>query len=266
MGQVKRADSRRGVPFAAFDISSVFLTIPTAGYRSKSLANLIELSGFPPERIIVVRTRPDASIPNGCRVVDDFGPINIQRWWNAGFDEAKRSGGSAIVVANDDVMIDPSTIPALHQTMLRSGSTIASPTRSGAESGHYLSVTLPWRPVLVGCLFMVDLRAGIRADPLFRWWFGDYDLDIRARTEYRGVATTEIFFEHLNSGEATNATQQLLDLAEADRTKFELRHRRILVASRICEMSLTEMLRQLPRAAGRLLRRVVKSTRSRLVI
>ncbi len=91
----------------------LFMTIPTAGTRHDLLTKLVEESGLPRDRIVIVSTRSGIRVPEGCLVVEDLGSVNIHRWWNRGIDEAIRRGATVVAVVNDDVTINAESLWAM---------------------------------------------------------------------------------------------------------------------------------------------------------
>jgi len=205
-----------------------FVVIPTAGTRQALLTKLIDASGVPRENIIIVATRPNVELPDGCRVIQDLGPINIQRWWNKGIDEAVRLGGSALAVCNDDLTINSETLPRLYEALQGSGATIASPLRPDKHLGLHRKRLVPYSPVLWGCLWVLNLETSLRPDEDFHWWYGDNDLDIRARRDFTGIVSVDVHFTHEHPGQNTGASEALLALAEADTETYERKYGRLL--------------------------------------
>jgi len=206
----------------------LFLVIPTAGTRDALLTRLIDQSKVPSENIVIVATRQNIAVPDGCRTVYDFGSVNIQRWWNRGIDEAVRLGATAVAVCNDDLTIGSQTLQQLHEALRESGATIASPSREGIELGVHKGRLIPYSPVLWGCLWVLDVKTPLRPDETFHWWYGDNDLDIRARREYAGIASVDVEFTHEHPGQNTGASDQLRKLVEADTRAYETKYARLL--------------------------------------
>lgn len=193
-----------------------WVVVPTAG-RS-TLEPAIDSTGIPRERVVVVVTAPNAVIPSWCRAVADFGDVNIQRWWNAGLDFVAEQGGRLACVINDDVLLEAGTIPALVEAMQRTGATLATPgheDRLVAEPSH--------DRVLDGACWLIDLSHGIRPDEGYRWWYGDNDLDWRARRDGGGVALVSTPYQHLLANRLTEGSEELRALADADARRWARR-------------------------------------------
>ena len=198
----------------------LFLTIPTRGDRPELLRQLLRDSGLPPEQILLVRTAPEVHLSTGARVVDDFGPINIQRWWQTGIEKALQLGASSVAVLNDDVGIAPGSLQDMHAILNETGATIATPGKSLRLHRRSLA---PQR-ILVGAFWMVNPCHGLRPCEDFRWFYGDDDLDIRARVKYAGVVTVPVQFTHSRAGQSTKKSPQLQELIQRDRKLFARRH------------------------------------------
>ena len=158
----------------------------------------------------------DGVSADGCHIVEDFGEVNIHRWWNTGIDYAQARGATHVLVMNDDVNIDHDAIPRLLAAMVETGAAIASP----GDGGLFIGRDPYWR-VLNGACWLLDLSKGLRPDERFRWWYGDNDLDMRARTEHGGVVSIRVHFTHLHANELTAASPELQAIAEADHKVWE---------------------------------------------
>jgi len=211
----------------------LFLTIPTAHAHPELLDAIIENCSVPQERIVLIATRPNLDLPRECIIVEDLGPPNIQRWWGLGIEESTKRGATAVAVLNDDLVINKKTLPFLHSELNRTGATIASPTRPDWEPGHYRNSNIfPYTPVIWGCLWMLDTAAALRPDPQYVWWYGDSDLDIRARRDCAGIVTADVYYEHFFPGEGTSNSSSLAAQTVRDGETFESNYRDFLKISR----------------------------------
>ncbi len=214
----------------------LFLTIPTANSHPNLLADIVEKSGIPRERIILVATRPELVLPPGCIVIEDLEPPNIQRWWSVGIEEAVKRGATAVAVLNDDLKINGKTLPTLYAELMKTQATIASPTRPDWGSGHYKDSNLfPYTPIIWGCLWLLNTSFSLRPNPEYVWWFGDSDLDIKARRDYSGIVTADVYYEHYFPGEGTSSSHSLSEQTKLDAEMFESNYFEFLRASRSSE-------------------------------
>ena len=165
-------------------------------------------------------------------MLEDFGPRNIQRWWNAGIQEASSRGATAVAVVNDDIMLSPETLGTLHAELVESGAAIASPTRLEFRPGLHRRPLLPYAPRLWGSLWVLRLDSGLRPDNRYVWWYGDNDLDIRARKSHGGVVLVPVEYKHLHPGEGTAASPELQQQTGRDAQRFERQYARLLRQSR----------------------------------
>lgn len=211
----------------------LFMTIPTAGAHPELLAGLVRDSGLPPERIVIVTTRPGVALPAGVVRIEDHDERNIQRWWTVGIDEAERQGATAVAVLNDDIRLTPQTLPTLHRALMDSGAAIASPARTEFREGVHRRPLIPYEPRIWGSIWVLNLSTGLRPNPKYVWWYGDNDLDIRARRNHGGIVLKDVEYEHIHPSTATFQSAELLAQTELDAAAFEGDHARLLRLSRI---------------------------------
>lgn len=210
----------------------LFMTVPTAGARAQLLAGLIRDCGLPLERIVIVATKPGVDLPDGVVVVEDFGPPNIQRWWAEGIAAAERRGATAVAVVNDDIRLTPQTLTTLADALEMTGAAIASPSRPPFRNGLHTRPLAPYEPRLWGSLWVLRLSSGLRPDQRYVWWYGDNDLDIRARRDHGGVVLCEVEYEHLHPSEGTSKNPELVAQTDRDAQTFEAQYARMLRLSR----------------------------------
>jgi len=193
-------------------MTDIWVTVPTAGRATLTAA--IDSTGIPREQVVVVATAPDVQIPDGCAFAFDVGPINIQRWWNAGIRTAESYGARYVAVINDDVLMDEHTLPALLAAMIDTGATLASPgeARTITDPSPHLPMSIN------GACWVLDLSHGVRPDEGYHWWFGDNDLDWQAR-RCGGIVTVPVTYTHLTPNALTEASRklQMLTIQDAQR-------------------------------------------------
>jgi len=211
----------------------LFMTLPTAGSHPELMAALVRDCGLPASQVVIVATRPEVDVPSGCVRVDDYGTVNIQRWWNAGIDEAARRGATAVAVVNDDLSLQPQTLARLHEALLATGAAIASPSRPPRRDRLHRRPLVPYAPRIWGCLWVLDLACGLRPDERYRWWYGDCDLDIRARRDFGGVVSVDVPYAHLHSGEGTGKSSALAALADQDAMTYQADYARLITLTRV---------------------------------
>lgn len=194
-------------------MAELWVTIPTAGRDTLEAA--VESCGVPRERIVIVKTAALVPVPFGCVVIEDYGPVNIHRWWNVGIDYAQAHGATHVAVLNDDALMGPASLWQLLEHI--GTAAIATP---GGDFGLFTDPTTPpWR-ILNGSCWLLDLASGLRPDEGYRWWFGDDDLDRRARRDHGGIQTVPVEWEHLHATESTTDRPDLQDLAADDAARW----------------------------------------------
>jgi GT2 family glycosyltransferase len=161
-----------------------------------------------------------------ARVDED--PPNLSRLWNLGLALADNAawGRAAtawdIVVLNDDVMVPPGWVAALSTAMRETTAVLAYPDQFGA--GRRILHTEPGpvdlRTRITGYAFMLRGEAGLRLDETFAWWYGDDDLDWRARQHGGALLVPGIPVRHRAPDAQTNARPELLAQAARDRQAF----------------------------------------------
>jgi len=211
----------------------LFLTVPTAGSRMGLLHDLIRDCGLPRNQIVIVATRPGVELPDDIVIIEDFGPPNIQRWWGEGIAEAESRGATAVAVVNDDIRLNPQTLPTLLNALAQTGAAIASPTRPEFRNGLHKRRLIPYEPRLWGSLWVLKLDSDLRPDERYVWWYGDNDLDIRARREHGGVVLVDVEYEHLHPSEGTSGNPALVAQTERDAETFEAQYAGLLRRSRL---------------------------------
>lgn len=212
--------------------SRLFMTVPTAGKHPELLNELIGSCGLPLDQIVIVETKSGIDLPSGVVRIHDFDSPNIQRWWNLGIEASIARGASTVAVLNDDIRVNSDTLPRLLDQLLKSRATIASPSRPGIANKRYTRPLVPYSPRIWGCIWMLDTQSGLRPDQRYAWWYGDEDLDIRARKNFNGVVTVDVYYEHYFAGEGTSQNPFLQALAEKDAQTYQHDHARLLTLSR----------------------------------
>lgn len=177
---------------------SVGLVVPTRGDHPDLLAGLVGL-GLP---TVIVRTAP-FDPPAGVTVVDDFGPRNIHRWWNAGIRQAQDGGARYALVVNDDVILPADAADEMVARLQRDDAWLcgADPT------------------AITGWCWLLDLDSPLRPDESFRWFFGDNDLWLRATHEGR-LTGLNVGAVHVHPNEATSRSAELAAVTREDEVIF----------------------------------------------
>lgn len=146
---------------------------------------------------------------------------NISRWWNVGLDavawqmEDQGIEQWNVVVLNDDTIMAPGSVDALVSGMRRQeGAQLAF----CGQEGRILTSPSPDR--ITGWCFALRGEGGLRADERMAWWYGDNDLDYRARELGGSVVVPGVEHTHLYPNGYTVGNGELGAQAGRDRETF----------------------------------------------
>lgn len=160
----------------------------------------------------------------------DRTPPNISEMWNIGLDCADRLdplGGMDVAILNDDVEVPPGWFDTVTKGMRDSGAIAGSSDQFGfsipdwGKGGilHKDAEPIDVRLRMSGFAFILDADVGMRLDEQFRWWYGDDDLEWRAR-ELGGVVKVAGWpVVHHAPGQST--VGELAAIAGEDRDRFQ---------------------------------------------
>lgn len=147
---------------------------------------------------------------------------NISVMWNLGLAEASRLAGDApydVAVLNDDAIVAPTWFNMVSGMMHDKECKAASANQFTYQHRVFRKagpISLGYR--MAGFAFILDGTAGLYLDEQFQWWYGDDDLDWRAR-EAGGVALVGgVPVEHRHP--STTTVGKLADIAGDDRQRF----------------------------------------------
>jgi GT2 family glycosyltransferase len=205
--------------------------IPTRN-RPGDLADCVKAIGSQVDKVIVVDNRSDPPVrpeDHGDNVwvlycPDD--PPNISRLWNAGLQvAASYTNGEphSVAVLNDDCVVPAGWFEAVDCAMRGFGAVAGSSDPHG-QLGELLihhqpgPVDLRWR--LCGYAFVLAGEVGLRADESLAWFYGDDDLDWRARQAGGVVIVPGFPVEHRWPNAQTNARPELVAQTGRDRARF----------------------------------------------
>lgn len=182
-------------------------------------------------RIILVthRCNPSFSIGSGATTLISYDehPPNISRMWNLGLSEAERLAWKEhmsydVAVLNDDAIVPEHWFTTIVSAM-RSQRCIAGSMDQYRMLAHPQvfrePVGISLRLRMSGFAFVLDGTFGLRLDEQFRWWYGDDDLEWRARQEGGVVRVPGEPVEHLYPGGTTHGI--LSRIAGDDRRRFK---------------------------------------------
>lgn len=157
-------------------------------------------------------------------VVHDTSPDrNISRWWNLGINRVAALGEMRwnTLILNDDVTLQPDTVRLMAESMRAYHAALAFP------GNPQKFLTTPGGERITGYCFMLCGENGIRADETMAWWYGDNDLDWRARCSGGSVTVPGIALHHADPNGYTNRCPELAEQAGRDRETFLARWGRL---------------------------------------
>jgi hypothetical protein len=153
-----------------------------------SLVDQVDLIFLVQTRAFAIRSHPKLA----CLPWDPARELNISEWWNCGIKAAAMTAdGRAewnVLVVNDDIIAPPHLTAALSKAMRATTAVLAYPPHPSRGDRA------------AGWCFMLRGESGIRADPQFRWWFGDDDLHLRAAAQGGSLPVEGCEVTHLHPG------------------------------------------------------------------
>lgn len=226
----------------------LFAVIPTIGERNETLVPMVEQlrsDGVTPIIVLNRRDWEDNFIAPfdrmGHELVPSPGPfvrlsshtwqsdesVNLSKIWNMGLDWAEELAGDeefTVAIFNDDLTLPPGLVNEFADALQREGSSAvyAQPWSDLPNMTNHD----PWHlgNRMVGYAFALRGWDGLRADEDFLWWYGDSDLDWRARSR-RGVCAIGVpTLVHHDPNGYTNRRPELAEQAGRDRETFARKH------------------------------------------
>lgn len=181
-------------------LDNVWVTVPV-GEREQYLPNLLAGLVDLRDRIVFVNNHTTYTKFPGVHHVEDFGPVNIYRWWNIGINYAQRNGAEYVAVLNDDLEFDNDFIRVFHTHLVGNNLAIADMYNSGNGGG---------------AAWIMDLQYGLRLDERYRWWYGDTELFNRAIKMGKFGKFVYDNFRHLNPNGHLTDKPELMELVRED--------------------------------------------------
>lgn len=181
-------------------LDNVWVTVPV-GEREQYLPNLLAGLVDLRDRIVFVNNHTTYTKFPGVHHVEDFGPVNIYRWWNIGINYAQRNGAEYVAVLNDDLEFDNDFIRVFHTYLVGNNLAIADMYNSGNGGG---------------AAWIMDLQYGLRLDERFQWWYGDTELFNRAIKMGKFGKFVYDRFRHLNPNGNLTEKPELMNLVRQD--------------------------------------------------
>lgn len=215
----------------------LFAVIPTIGERNDTLFPMISRLQADGVQVIVIHNEKD-SPEWGSLDLSGFEepicymhhvwvpgePVNLSAVWNMGLDWAEELAEDeefTVAVFNDDLTLPPGLVNEFADALQREGSSAvyAQPWSDLPNMTNHD----PWHlgNRMVGYAFALRGWDNLRADEDFLWWYGDSDLDWRARSK-RGVCAIGVpTLVHHDPNGYTNRRPELAEQAGRDRETFQ---------------------------------------------
>jgi len=159
-----------------------------------------------------------------CKLHRPMQPPNLSFLWNEGIRKARdfalvNEGEEAwVAVLNDDAIVPVGWFDAVESAMKTTGAVAGS---SGGPQRGWYHLTAPIRHVgdrLQGWAFIIG-PTGPLANEDLRWWFGDTDIDMRARVTGGTVLISG--YEVQNTRANSTTVGALAEQAGRDRATYE---------------------------------------------
>lgn len=222
-----------------------FAVIPTYNRPKElmALVNQLLYQGVRSDHILVIDNSDQdvIAVPYATYKFDSDRSPHIYAMWNAGLEWANDKNSALIPVSdpwwptndhcvavlNDDIIIPNNFVDRMTEVMRAFQPTIAFPNQHGHRVALFNKqpggIDLSHR--MAGYCFVVNGRSGIRLDEDFKWWYGDDDLDWRARSDYAGTyLVQDVTIQHLYPNQSTNSDSSRGIQARIDRETFVKKH------------------------------------------
>jgi GT2 family glycosyltransferase len=156
-------------------------------------------------------------------------PPNISTLWNVGLAladaNAHRHGAEQwdIAVLNSDVTIPAGWIDTLSTAMRATTAVLAYPDQHDGTRQilHTKAEPIDLRQRITGYAYLLRGETGLRLDENLAWWFGDDDLDWRAREQGGALLVPGLAVEHRCPNGSMYERPELQEQAGQDRSTFE---------------------------------------------
>lgn len=156
-------------------------------------------------------------------------PPNISTLWNVGLAladaSAYRAGAGAwdIAVLNSDATVPSGWVETLSNAMRSTTAVLAYPDQHGGHEQilHTKAVPIDLRQRITGFAYMLRGEAGLRLDEDLAWWYGDDDLDWRAREQGGALLVPGLAVEHRCPNGSMQERPELGEQAGRDRATFQ---------------------------------------------
>lgn len=203
---------------------AVITTHNRHAYLNRLIACLL-VDGVTP---VVIDNASTPPVKASCPVIRDMEqPPNLSRLWNVGLDWVSDCEGDSehfVAVLNDDILTSPSFVQMIASKMDKYEVDLGFPNQRGYgvdvidRSPPATCKNLEDR--MTGYAFVLRGSAHIRANEDLRWWYGDQDVEMKARKGKGTVLVSGITVEHFDPNGYTNRSPTLSAQAARDRETF----------------------------------------------
>jgi GT2 family glycosyltransferase len=159
-------------------------------------------------------------------------PPNLSHAWNLGLERVADIALRAdlecwdVAVINDDIVLPPHWASTLSMAMRATRSVIAhvDPWREhGGPQINRIPGPVDLSTRITGWAFLMRGEAGLRFDETLRWWYGDDDIDWRARQLGGVMRVPYQQVVHHDPDGSTNRSPELTVQAGRDRETFAVK-------------------------------------------
>jgi GT2 family glycosyltransferase len=156
-------------------------------------------------------------------------PPNISTLWNVGIalaDAQAHQHAAAswdIAVLNSDVTVPAGWVETLSAAMRSTTAVLAYPDQHGGRQQilHTKAEPIDLRQRITGYAYMLRGESGLRLDEDLAWWFGDDDLDWRAREQGGALLVPGLHVEHRCPNGSMHDRPELQEQAGRDKATFQ---------------------------------------------
>lgn len=152
-------------------------------------------------------------------------PPNLSKLWNIGLKwvaelQSESPEEYVVAVLNDDLVLPDRFVSRLANAIVQTGGAAAYPDQHGFGQTlkHEFAGPISLFRRMTGYAFALRGSAGILADERLKWWYGDDDIDWRARQNGGSVLVGGLKVEHLTPN--TTTVGELAEQAGRDRETF----------------------------------------------
>lgn len=210
----------------------MYAVIPTYNRPDELLKLVTQLNDQGVEEILVINN--GRGLPPGivdtCHIFYDTNcDPHIYQMWNYGLRFWDLSRGHCVAILNDDIELPDNFVHRMTDVMQSFKPTIAFPNQHGHQVSLFNVAPGPTdlSHRISGYAFVVNGNHDISCDQRFKWWYGDDDLDWRARSDYSGTyLVQDVTVKHLYPSESTNNSPERTAQAGRDRKLFIAKHGR----------------------------------------